>query len=611
MCGRIILYDDRDIFLSYMKWLLHKERSEEEKRAFQEKVEGRVIDMSKNFLTVECRFPKFEEGDIVGYINFNKKIEKLGTVLSGGKVLTIELYNKDLNFKDGDDIVLCESEVLIGYDLQLELLDKINNTENNIKALSIVLEKDATPSEIRDVRLNNINDVKDGFPLDESQINAVKSILGLTDNGLLLIIGPPGTGKTRVIAKAALELSNRGEKVLITSHTNRAVDNALELLPVEISLRVGRPEKVLPNIREYLLSYKARTFLGEKLKRLEERISELQKTLTKLYELKKDKMYGKWFNHKEKLENVSSELKKCIEERNEMLKRESEKLINETKIIGSTLIKSQLSPLESVFFDTVIIDECSQASVTLALLGMIKARKWVLVGDHMQLLPIFKSISDEEIQEKLSIFVHMYEKYKQRALWLRKHYRSNDKIIGFSSQYVYENNIMPDETCKKIKLQLKSYPMEMEYLNPDIPVVFLNIDGVEEMRSDGSKVNKKEANVCEEIVSVLKSLGVESVGVITPYRAQRDYIKELLKNYEVEVNTVDAFQGREKDVIIFSITSTKDLKFVENVHRLNVAFTRAKKKLIVIGNLETVKQTQGLLGKFIKYIEQHGRIFNY
>jgi len=106
--------------------------------------------------------------------------------------------------------------------------------------------------------------------LDEHQREAVERILGLQEGELLLAVGPPGTGKTRVIARAALELAMRGEKVLVASHTNRAVDNVVELLPIDITLRIGRPEKVHENVRPYMLSYKARQALGEQLREIEE-----------------------------------------------------------------------------------------------------------------------------------------------------------------------------------------------------------------------------------------------------------------------------------------------------------------------------------------------------
>jgi len=606
--------------LGFLNNLISREREEEKKRSKRDRVPAEVVDVSDNVITLECKFPKFEEGDVVGYITPAGVVEPLGVVLGGGTVITVSSH-KQIGFEEGQTLELCEAEVLVGYDLQLELMNRIEGgmlDEFEQKACSLVFGKAGLEGEIKKVKLADPRDVKGGFQLDNSQLEAVEAILGLGRNKPLLIIGPPGTGKTRVIAKAALELAKRGERVLIASHTNRAVDNAIEVLPVESALRVGRPEKVLPEIRPYLLGFKAKTALGQRLKEIEERISQLKRGLRDLHAVREE-----WYKigYSKKLEEVKSrlretkkELRSLCEERNRMLISEYSKLVLNSKIIGSTLIKSQLPPLAKERFDTVLIDECSQASIPLALLGMVKAEKWVLVGDHKQLLPIFQTLTtaDKAVLKKLSAFCYLLEKYKSRHLWLRQHYRSNSDIIGFSQRYVYNGEITPVDRCTLIKLNIK-YPGSMPFLNPDLPAVFLHVDGNEVVEKDGSRRNEYEAEVAKRIVSTLKGLGVagSGIGVITPYRAQRNRIAELIRDDEVEVNTVDSFQGREKDVIIFSVTSTGDMSFVEDENRLNVAFTRAKKKLIVIGNANSIEASRGLLSKFISYAKEKKGYFHY
>lgn len=620
-CGYGTLYEDRDSFLRIMECLLRNEREEERKRSVRDKVEAEVIDVTESIVSLECRFPKFEEGDVIGYLLPEGLIEPLGAVICSGRFLTVSPC-KRVELKEGQRVELCEAEVLVGYDLQLELLKKIK--ENRLsdlekKAVSCVLEDAGSRMQnLNRVKLSDVRDVKNSFPLDDSQVEATEAILGLKDNEILLIIGPPGTGKTRVIAKAAFELAMRGERVLIASHTNRAVDNALELLPVEYSLRVGRPEKVLPNIRPYLLSYKARTALGKTLDYIEKEIEKLKNSINSLYEVRNEWLkidYKDKYNQiKPKLSLLKERLKQLYEKRNTMLREESERLISEARIIGSTLIKSQLPPLDKEYFDIVLIDECSQASITLALLGMVKAKRWVLIGDHKQLLPIFQTLDlrDKNSQRVLSAFCYMLDKYSNRKLWLRRHYRSNDRIIGFSQRYVYNSEIEPDKSCKEIKLRLKRYPQDLAFLDPDLPVVFLHIEGMETIEEGGSRANEAEVKAVGRIVRALKSLGVrsEDIGVITPYRAQRNRIKEELRDEKLEVNTVDAFQGREKDVIIFSITSTVNLDFVDDENRLNVAFTRARRKLIVIGNIKSIlRRNESLLYKFVTYAKENNGLF--
>jgi len=600
--------------LDLLEKLLRSERDEEKMRVERERVKGEVIDVTEDTVTMECKTSIFEEGDTLGYIK-EGKIEPLGVVLTGGKFITIAL-RKPIDLREGEVLEICECEVLVGYDLQLELIKKIKQNELSEfekKAVEHVLGTYSLGG-LRRVKPIDVLDVREKYRLDESQLEAVEYALGLRDGESLLVIGPPGTGKTRVIAKIAYELYRRGERVLIISHTNRAVDNALELLPVDISLRVGRPEKVLPDIRPYLLSYKARTHLGAELKNLENEIANVKKTIHGLYDLKDEmRRVGRLNEYRNKLRIFQNNLKKLCERRNSMLRNECEKLVKAAKIVGSTLIKSQLPPLTSETFDVVLIDECSQASLTLALLEMVKAKKWVLVGDHKQLLPIFRTLKDKDKkkQETLSAFCYMLNKYKERAVWLRKHYRSNYEIIGFSSKYIYGGKIVPVENCRKIKLNIKNYPRDMEYLNPDIPVVFIHVNSVESVREDGSRFNDIEAKIAVKIVKVLKNLNVrsEDIGIITPYRAQRDYIKEILGDDNVEVNTVDSFQGREKDVIIFTITSTRDMTFVEDENRLNVAFTRARRKLIVIGNANSIRKEHKLLSTFLTYAKERNGYF--
>jgi predicted DNA helicase len=594
-----------------MKRLLLLEMEEEKKRTFREHVSGRVIDISDDIATVECAFSMFEEGDVVGYLNSPLRgIEPFGIVIAGGRLLTVRLF-KPIPLEEDKPIELYEAEVLVGYDLQTELVDSImagRLDDLGKKAVQVIFEKVDLPKPSR-AHLDDRRDLTGNFEFDDSQVEAVESILGLREGELLLIIGPPGTGKTRVIAKAAYEFFKRGERVLIASHTNRAVDNAIEILPVENTLRVGRPEKVLKNVRPYLLSYKARMALGSELEELENEIERDKKNLGELYNLKteyyKIGLKEKYDSLKARIAHSKVRLKQLFEERNTMLSRESEKLVQDAMIVGSTLVKSQLRPLKNENFDVVLIDECGQASITLALLGMIKSKKWVLIGDHKQLLPIFKTKKEKLVQERLSAFCYLLEKYESRSLWLKWHYRCNSEIIGFSRRYFYEGKIAPVERCKEIKIELKRCPTE-DFLYPDKPVVFLDVNGSDYVEADGSRCNPEEVEVVKRTVSGLKICGVcsDQIGVITPFRAQRNKIKEEIKDDAIEVGTVDAFQGREKDIVIFSVTSTQSPSFVEDPNRLNVAFTRARKKLIVLGNSRPIIKNGGLLAKFIEYAKE-------
>ena len=345
---------------------------------------------------------------------------------------------------------------------------------------------------------------------------------------------------------------------------------------------------------------------------LEESIKFLEKQRT-LHPKDKEEIKYKLKNKLNYLiKNINRKLNDLLIKRYNLVKSIQNELIKEAKVIASTLVKTSLEPLIDQTFDIVIIDESSQCSILLAMLGMIKAKKWVLIGDHKQLLPIFRTIKDEKEQEELSAFVHLLKKYEDRALWLRKHYRSNENIIKLASMLFYENKIEPADICKAYKLNLPNKPRLTEILDPEKPVVFLNCKGWQE-KEEKSVYNKAEIEYCKRIVEDIKEAGfsLEKVGIITPYRAQNKHLRLEIKEKGIEIDTVDAFQGREKDIIIFSITATDDFKFVANKHRLNVAITRARMKLIFVGNLDRIKVAgDEILLQIVKYISNMNGIVN-
>jgi len=611
--------------LKKLESILQNERLEALNVARKESFPAYVVDVSYGVATLESpNAYLFHQGDVLGVLDGDNHVEYLGVVIdSGGDIITA-ILSGGCRVRSGDAIRLVDYEPLISYDLQLEVVRYVK--EGNVGDLNIqisnsfpldLLLREVTQPEIRYVDVEMVRDLRDGFLFDESQTAVVRSALALNSNELLLVVGPPGTGKTRVIARIAYELAERGEKVLITSHTNRAVDNAVELLPIEYTLRVGRPEKILEHIRPYLLSYKARERLGEEFKRLEDEIKSLSKIVRELQEA----LRRTWNRYeRERYRNVISSykgfLRRKVEERNIIIKRASEELVNEARVIGSTLVKSQLYPLREVKFDTVIIDEASQASITLALLAMVKGRKWVIVGDHKQLLPIFKTVDSNELREELSTFSALLKRYPHRHLWLTVHYRSHPDIIEFSAKYVYESRIKPHESCWSKKLKPKSKP-RWDFLDPEKPVAFVHIDSSDSFRKE-SRLNVAEAEVVAEIVRELLRCGVSetSIGVITPFRAQRELIMDKLKKSEVkgvEVDTVDAFQGREKDVIIFDVTDTSSFRFSTDTHRLNVAFTRARLKLIVVGNANAIRRRAAitLLYRFLDYCSERKAVYDW
>jgi superfamily I DNA and/or RNA helicase len=515
---------------------------------------------------------KLTQGDTVGIIIAN-------TVLNLGYVIKVWrdlkgycyiVYPYNNIFIDGNYYIV-RSENFISYDLQLHLLDRLQKgddlTSRETKACALTFEHVNLPP----LTPQNPNSYTH---LDKYQEEAVNCSLTLNPGEILLIVGPPGTGKTRVIATIAKEFAKRGNKVLITSHANKAVDSAIERLSEREAVRVGSPEKVSKRLEKYLLDTKVYEEVGDDLRALDEEINR--------YLAKNDFLM----------------IKDLYIERKILYEKACLNIIRRTPIIGSTLIKSWLFPVSKLRFDIVVIDEASQATIPLALLGIVKAERYVLVGDHKQLPPVLKSVSNPM---RFSAFVYFKEKYPHRVRWLKIHYRSNPEIARLLRIF-YEEKIIPAESCNTIKLEIE---VDDPVLSPENPVVFLSVSGVE-IRKGKSKMNKFEARVCVNLVEKFVSYGIfeKDIAVISPYKAQANLIRDLLneRGFEkVDVGSVDAFQGNERDVIMFSVTATKNLYFASDPHRLNVAFSRARKKLIVIGNGRVILETRTKLAEFVKY----------
>jgi len=396
--------------------------------------------------------------------------------------------------------------------------------------------------------------------LDRWQKECFSASCSLEEGEILLVIGPPGTGKTTFIAEAAKRLAEE-ERVWITSNTNIAVDNVLEKL--ERGLRIGHPSKLTEGAKRHSIEAKV--------------ISQIT------------------FNDYEELARKISSAYRDIA-------RAQEELIGSGKIaVGSTILKGAMSIIRNFEFDTVFIDEASNTCISTALIALERAKKAVIVGDLFQLPPVYE-ISVPNAQ-KFSAFGHLYDLYGN-ALWLRRHYRCNADIIGFSAKEIY-GRLEIDDRCRDVKIPevRTSIP---EVGDPDKPVLFIDCSG-EEKKVGASKVNETEAEIaCEICEELIEAVGEKEVGIVTPYVRQRELIKSILGDFGIgcEVATVHSYQGREKEVIIYSITATNNLFFATDKKMFNVALTRARAKFIALGNARAIEGRNFLLSKFLDYAKQ-------
>jgi hypothetical protein len=344
-CGRAKALTGSEL-LQQLRRILTGERRAEIEGKGKDVAECEVETLQDNLVTMESRPPIFDEGDVLAIVKGEETIP-LGIVIEGGRHVLLSKFRR-VEARPGDVLEVRKAEQLVSYELQLQLLEDYESSalgEVEKLAFSVFFENALKIGEerarTRDYAVLTYGGRRAGVELDEHQRTALDRILGLKDGELLLIVGPLGTGKTRVIAKAALELAEDGKKVLVASHTNRAVDNVMELLPVEITLRVGRPEKVHENVRPYMLSYKARERLGDELRGLERKIGELREGLKAIKPLRPRGWTGQmeW-----ELQEIEKKLKDLVEKRNEMLREESERLVREAKIIGATLVSVGFGP---------------------------------------------------------------------------------------------------------------------------------------------------------------------------------------------------------------------------------------------------------------------------
>jgi predicted DNA helicase len=509
-----------------------------------------------------------------------------------------------------------------------------NLSESGIKALKFALNQEkpmkSTPQEFEPFDKN----------LNHTQRKAISYALGSED--FFLIHGPFGTGKTRTLVELVLQEVKRGSKVLVTAESNVAVDNLVERLWGKVKLvRLGHPSRVSKHLKESTLAFQVESHeryrrvreLRNKAERLammrdqyKKPTPSLRRGLTNKQILKlaekgrgargvpaKDvKEMAQWIALNEEVQK----LYKFVEKIEEEIIRE---IIDKADVILSTNSSAALEFIKDVEFDVAVIDEASQATIPSVLIPIAKAKRFVLAGDHKQLPPTILSEEAKELSETL--FEKLIQLYPEKAKMLEIQYRMNEKLMEFPSREFYEGKIKADESVKNITLaDLKvrepffGEPWD-SILKREEPLVFVDTaerrDKWERQRKGStSRENPLEALLVKEIVERLLRMGVkeEWIGIITPYDDQVDLIQSLVGE-EVEVHTVDGYQGREKEVIVLSfVRSNKEgeLGFLTDLRRLNVALTRAKRKLIAIGDGETLS-THPTYKRFLEFVKRHGR----
>ena len=577
-------------------------------------------------------------GDVVLVSRGNPlKSDLLGTVTRiTEKTITVAFENRPPNwvYKKGVRVDLYINDVTFKrMEENLEELRHAVGRQREIRNIILGLKEPEPAQEVEfelvDKRLN------------ETQVKAVKRALGAKD--FYLIHGPPGTGKTSTITELIVQLVKQGKKVLATADSNIAADNILLNLSKykELKLvRIGHPARVLEELERYSIfalfeehEKAAKVREGwDRVRELIEKRDQYKKPVPQLRRGMSDDeiVYfgrkGKSFRGVPKktmrsmanwiLTNYEIDVRiKALKEMENIIFRE---IITDADVVVSTnsMVKSEL--LEGFHFDVAVIDEGSQQVEPSTLIPIMRADRFYIAGDHKQLPPTVMSEEAKELEKTL--FERLINGHPELSTMLEVQYRMNEKIMEFPNKEFYGGKLRAAESVKEHTLadfNLKEPEKFKEVLDPKEPLAFLDTSSINafEFQPEGSTSyeNYEEAKLAIEIAEELHRMGLENkdIGIITPYAAQVKLIKQLLleKDFKVEVNSVDGFQGREKEAIIISFVRSNEegeVGFLKDLRRLNVAITRARRKLICIGNAETLKN-HPVYRRFIDYVKENGR----
>ncbi|WP_020568363.1 AAA domain-containing protein [Neolewinella persica] len=436
--------------------------------------------------------------------------------------------------------------------------------------------------------------------LNDSQRSAVQEVLG--SDHLSLIHGPPGTGKTTTLVAAVGELVKTEHRVLFCTPSNSAADLVtMRLAEMGLSVvRTGNISRVEEDVLRHTLDIQIAGHPDtEQVKKLRKEAADLRKKANK----RKGREKGLAFRDAGRLSKWASQLED----------RTLDHVLDTTQVVVCTLIGAAASILSNHDFKTCIIDEAAQALEPATWIPILKSNRVVLAGDPYQLPPTVKNREAEKKGFTETLLEKSLAIHGRNAL-LEVQYRMNEPIMGYSNEYFYEG-------------RLKAADLVAKWSLPGVPlaesVVFIDTAGTgfEEKLHPRfkSRYNDGELNILMEHLLDLRSAIppedlLPTVAVITPYRQQVMKAEDLfdeeprIDDFNLTINTVDGFQGRERDVVYLSLVRSnekQEIGFLGDYRRMNVAITRAKKYLIVIGDSATIGNDKFFAG-FLEYVEKHG-----
>ncbi|KAI4601410.1 hypothetical protein KJ359_011539 [Pestalotiopsis sp. 9143b] len=504
-------------------------------------------------------------------------------------------------------------------------------TESDYSTFTRVLFGLSTPSTVpadlaSDPEVRNIDWFDPG--LNESQKDAIR--FALASKEIALIHGPPGTGKTHTLIELILQLVKRGLRILVCGPSNISVDNIVERLsPHKVPiLRLGHPARLLPSVLNHSLDVLTRTSeAGLIVKDVRSEMDAKQASIKKTRNGRERKA-------------IYTELKELRKEYRVRERQCVDNLVSGSKVVLATLHGAGGYQLRNNTFDVIIIDEASQALEAQCWVPLLTAKKAVCAGDHLQLPPTIKSTNSKakpKVKEGDSIIKGMTLETTLFDRLLALHgpsikrmlttqYRMNEKIMRFPSDELYDGKLVAADAVKARLLKDLTYDVE-DTEDTSEPVIFIDTQGGDypEKNEDedtgkkssirsllgDSKSNEMEAALVKQHVRKLVDAGVkpEDIAIVTPYNAQLAVLAHLKDAFPgIELGSVDGFQGREKEAVILTLVrsnSEGEVGFLGEKRRLNVAMTRPKRSLTVIGDSDTVKKGSKFLKDWVEWLEDN------
>lgn len=441
--------------------------------------------------------------------------------------------------------------------------------------------------------------------LNPPQQEAVRFALSAHD--VAIIHGPPGTGKTTTVVEVIRQAARQGQTVLACAPSNLAVDNIFERLLAagERVLRLGHPARVLPQLREHTLDLLVDNHPDMKIAR---------NLIREAYTLRDQA--GKFRRAKPEpgaKRQMRREAKQMLTDARRIEAQTVERILDSAQVLCATTTGLSSAILGQRRFDLCVIDEAGQSTEPGVWLPILRSDRIVLAGDHCQLPPTVVSQAAAEQGFGISLMERlMIEMEPEISRRLTVQYRMHQAIMEFSSNEFYEDSLQADDAVRTHLLS--DLPGVAAQPLTETPVEFIDTAGAgyeEEIEPDGqSRRNPHEALLVGRKVEALLAAGVApgEIAVITPYAAQVRQLRESLEPLGVEADTVDGFQGREKEAVVISLVRSNpegEIGFLADTRRMNVALTRARRKLLVIGDSATIS-AHPFYERLIEYFESIG-----